>query len=115
MFADGKESGTASNMKIETDRNGDRVIVGYGHAIYAGELDGKLYVFGTRNQGQLPGGHIGWGGYSVSTTGQLGNVQTGIRKTGRSFELVDCRPGFGFGKTFDTVKDAVENHKVVTA
>lgn len=91
-FATGSESGTASNLKITTDRNGDRIILGYGHAIYAAEVDGSIYVFGTRNKGQAGRSHLGWGGYSVSTTHQLGKIQAGIRKSGREFTVVDSRP-----------------------
>lgn len=85
-FLDGGTAGTASNMEIRTI-NGYRCIVGYGWAVYAADLIGEYALFGDGYKTTET--HVGWAGYSGTTTQHLQEIKGALEATDEPFRVVD--------------------------
>lgn len=71
-FLSGATAGRASREEIKAI-NGYRCIVGYGWAVYAADLVGEYALFGDGYKTR--GTHVGWAGYSGTTTGHLQEIK----------------------------------------
>lgn len=85
-FLDGRESGKASRMEIRT-RDGYRLLVGYGWAIYAADLGDKFALFGDGYKTNDT--HVGWAGYSGTTTGHLQDIKRMLEERDEEYIVVD--------------------------
>lgn len=89
------ESAEASRFEVE-EYGGVPCIIGYGWAIYAADLRDQpegpdaVVLFGDGYKSD--NSHVGWAGYSPTTTTHIHDIKSGIGKEGVPYVVADVRP-----------------------